>query len=262
MNRPTFMTCAFLGALRAAYSGIVGGLNSAGDRTQSSYGPAIHVKRVIARHSLGRNEPEEAQGAGNKRNRAGIYRCGLQPLLLPLHCGSDVLVMTEQVCRVVFVLRGPQADRSAPKAALMRSGPSSVSKADLIDVVAAGGERTHRSLPARVSTGCSASSAAGSSQLDWQPHSHRAPRWLNAVAVASTPVRRIAQLLEEDKRMWRGGCRKALDHCVDRIVADCLHHIGFDVVPAPTLRRHPKQRSGPGSTTSDRCDRPGAGRNF
>ena len=126
----------------------------------------------------------------------------LRSRYLPLHCGSDLLVMTEQVCRLVFVLQAHKPIVINPVGRLDALRAFLGLKADLIDVVAAGGERTHRLC-----------------QLACPPDVHVICRRVQPARLATPlpqgasmakrscgsvyPVRRVAQLLEEGKRMRR-----------------------------------------------------------
>src|SRR3954467_6084132 len=85
------------------------------------------------------------------------------------------------------------------------------------------------------------SSAAGSSQLDRQPHSHSASRWLKAVAVGATRLAALPSCWKNAKDSGDGNRRKALDQDVDRTIADLPHHVGFGVVPAPAHGRRIQQ---------------------
>ena len=91
-----------------------------------------------------------------------------------LHRRLNVLVITEQVRRIVLVLHSHKPLVIRPVGGRDALGSLVGLQADLVDVAAAGGGRI-TSASSRVQR-MFTSSAAGSIQLDRQPHSHSAPR--------------------------------------------------------------------------------------
>src|SRR5215469_17055102 len=128
----------------------------------------------------------------------------------PLHCRSNVLVMAEQVRRVVLVLQRHKPVVICAEGSLDPLRPLLSLDANLVDVVTAGGEWTHhlRKLARPLDVNVV--------RRRLQPARNTGPLTQRLTMAkgrcgGTYPVRSITQLLKDDDRQGRRDGGKALD---------------------------------------------------